>query len=420
MVIVSTLNREDPWEARLAIAHAFLHIAPHFRDEDVLPFIDFLITDQALGDRHADVRRGMLDAGVVVIDFHGKGRLAGLISLFESYFSSSKKSTTADDNINQAVVILFGRVAQHLDQTDSRIPQVIDRLIEALKTPSEVVQEAVSECLSPLVRLVPGQVGGLIDRLFEELLGAPKYAARRGAAYGLAGVIKGTGVAAIHRYEIIRRLRDAVNDKKNYEARQGASFAFETLAVTLDRGFEPYIVQILPLLLTSFGDAHPEVREATIDASKVIMGKLTGYGVKLVLPSLLSGLEERQWRTKKGSVELLGSMAFCAPKQLSASLPTIIPHLSGVLTDSHAQVRSAGNKSLKQFGEVISNPEVQSLVSTLLKALVDPERTPTALNALLKKSFVHYIDPASLAIVSRMIICYVLHIAHYLLGHPYC
>jgi len=420
MVIASTINREDPWEARLAIAHTFLHIGPHFRDEDVLPFVDFLINDQALGDRRVDVRRGMLDAGVVVIDFHGKGRLAGLISLFESYLSSSKKSTTTDDNIDQAVVILFGRVAQHLDQTDSRIPRVIDRLITALKTPSELVQEAVSECLSPLVKLVPGQVGGLIDRLFDELLRAPKYAARRGAAYGLAGIIKGTGVAAIHRYEIIRHLRDAVNDKKNYEARQGASFAFETLAITLGRGFEPYIVQILPLLLTSFGDAHPEVREATIDASKVIMGKLTGYGVKLVLPSLLSGLEERQWRTKKGSVELLGSMAFCAPKQLSASLPTIIPQLSGVLTDSHAQVRSAGNKSLKQFGEVISNPEVQSLVSTLLKALVDPEKTPNALNALLKKSFVHYIDSASLAIVSRIIVCYMYRLAYSLLGHPYC
>jgi hypothetical protein len=265
-----------------------------------------------------------------------------------------------------------------------------------------------------LAPLVEQDIGKMIDKLYEELTAGPKYAARRGAAYGIAGILRGIGVAGIQKYNIIRRLRDAAADKKSYEARQGASFAMEMLARIMGRGFEPYIVQLLPVLLTSFGDTNPEVREATIDASKVIMGKLSGYGVKQIMPKVMEGLEEKQWRTKKvsinianwilfdvlqGSVELLGSMAFCAPKQLSSALPTVVPQLTVVLTDSHAQVRAAGNKSLKQFGEVISNPEIHSLVSTLLKALVDPEKTPVALNALLKKSFVHYIDSPSLAIV---------------------
>jgi hypothetical protein len=127
----------------------------------------------------------------------------------------------------------------------------------------------------------------------------PKYAGRRGAAYGIAGIIRGTGVIGIQKYNIIRRIRDSAGDKNRYEARQGASFVLETLARILGRRFEPYVVQLLPILLASFGDPNADVREATIDASKVIMGMLSGYGVKQIMPKVIEGLEERQWRTKK-------------------------------------------------------------------------------------------------------------------------
>ncbi|KAJ6518743.1 armadillo-type protein [Mycena sanguinolenta] len=399
MVIAASLDRSDPWQARVAASHAFELLAPLLPEDEVERFFTFLIQDEALGDRTAEVRRGMLSAGTAVIDLHGAARLATLISMFENHLGQPSLGTETSDHIKEAVVILFGRVARHLEPTDSRVPSIVERLVDALKTPAEQVQMAVSDCLSPLVQVMGSKITQLVDDLMEQLFNAPKYASRRGAAYGLAGVLKGTGVSGMKEFDIIRRLRTAAEDKKRYEPRQGTMFAFETLSSTLGRIFEPYITYVLPLLLTSFGDSTADVREATQDAARIIMGNMSGYGVKLILPSLLSGLEEKQWRTKKGSIELLGMMAYCSPRQLSLSLPIVIPRLTDVLTDSHAQVRAAANKSLKQFGEVITNPEIQSLVPVLLKALVDPAKTPNALSSLLKTSFMHYIDHSSLALV---------------------
>ena len=399
MIIASTVDRADPWPCRVAVAKTFELMVSSFTPENLEPFCKFLVYDEALGDRHPDVRRGMLQAGATVIDSHGPARLPELIAILEGYLSNSQPANETQDYIKEAVVILFGRLAKHLDPSDQRVANIVERLVDALKTPAEPVQIAVSDCLSPLVKNMRSPVDDLVNRLFDELFNGPKYAVRRGAAYGLAGVIKGVGIAAMKDFNIIDRLRAAADDKKRFEPRQGVMFVFETFSNVLGRLFEPYVIHILPMLLTAFGDATADVREATYDAAKVIMANLSGFGVKTILPSLLEGLDEKQWRTKKGSIELLGMMAYCAPRQLSQSLPIVIPRLTGVLTDAHAQVRAAANKSLKQFGEVISNPEIQSLVPVFLKAMVDPAKTSNALTALLKTSFAHYIDHSSLALV---------------------
>ena len=194
--------------------------------------------------------------------------------------------------------------------------------------------------------------------------------------FGLAGVVKGIGIPSLKQHGVMTQLQAAVEEKKKGEdeanAREGALYGFECLCETLGRLFEPYIITILPLLLTCVADGSGSVRAAAVSASQRIMAQLSAQGVKMVLPSLLKSLDEEKWRTKHAAVELLGSMAYCAPKQLSNTLPQVVPALTEVLTNAHPRVKESANAALASVGGVIKNPEILLLVPTLLKALSEP------------------------------------------------
>jgi len=398
------MDLKDPWEARSGIALAYKELANVFDPSKLVSFISSLIADGALGDPNFTVRDEMIDCATVIIAAHGQEKVEELMSTFENTLDSSEKGSEISDQVSEAVVILYGALARHLGPGDQRVPKVVQRLLVTLSTPSETVQYAVAECLPPLIRTSTRNISENVQQMLDQLFQSKKYAARRGAAYGLAGIVSGKGISALREYRIMSTLKGAIENKKDQNYRQGALFAYELLSLVLKQTFEPYVIQIVPQLLSSFGDASADVREASLDTSKTCFASLTSYGVKQILPTLLEGLDDQQWRSKKGACDLLGAMAYLDPQQLASSLPDIIPPLTNVLNDSHKEVRASANRSLQRFGEVISSPEVKGLVGILLKALSDPTKyTDDALDALIKVSFIHYLDAPSLALVVRIL-----------------
>ena len=402
--MIKKTDLRDPWEGRHGVALAFKELAPAWPSSELVAFSNFLISRGALGDQSDTVRDAMIDSATSIISKHGYEKIEELMQMFETALAASAKDDGYSDEINEAVVILYGALARHLRIGDKRTFDILQRLLEALATPSESVQYAVAKCLPALIRKVPEKTSDYIQQTMDKTLNAKQYATRRGAAYGLAGIVNGHGISSLREYRVMSALKSSIENKKDANQRQGALFAYELFSLVLGRTFEPYVIQIVPQLIATFGDSNADVREACLDASKICFSNLSSYGVKVLLPILLEGLDETQWRSKKGACELLGAMAYLDPQQLALSLPEIIPPLTGVLNDSHKEVRASANRSLQRFGEVISNPEVKSNVSILLKALSDPTKyTDDALNSLIKVSFVHYLDAPSLALVVRIL-----------------
>ncbi|XP_069022317.1 stalled ribosome sensor GCN1 [Embiotoca jacksoni] len=392
----------DQWEARCGIALALNKLSQYLEESQVTPLFLFFVPD-ALNDRHTEVRRCMLDGALSALNTHGKDNVSSLLPVFEEFLKNAPQDASYD-SVRQSVVILMGSLAKHLDKNDPKVKPIMAKLITALSTPSQQVQESVASCLPPLVPAIKEDAAGIVRNLLQLLLESDKYAERKGAAYGLAGLVKGLGILALKQQDIMATLTDAIQDKKNFRRREGALFAFEMLCNMLGKLFEPYVVHVLPHLLLCFGDGNQYVREAADDCAKAVMRNLSAHGVKLVLPSLLVALEEESWRTKAGSVELLGAMAYCAPKQLSSCLPSIVPKLTEVLTDSHVKVQKAGQQALRQIGSVIRNPEILAITPILLDALTEPSRrTQTCLQTLLDTKFVHFIDAPSLALIMPIV-----------------
>uniref|UniRef100_A0A0E0KIC6 TOG domain-containing protein n=1 Tax=Oryza punctata TaxID=4537 RepID=A0A0E0KIC6_ORYPU len=387
------------WLGRQGVALALHSLGDVLGSKDLPVVMTFLIS-RALADPNVDVRGRMINAGILIIDKHGKENVPLLFPIFESYLNKKASDEEKYDLVREGVVIFTGALAKHLSKDDPKVHSVVEKLLDVLNTPSEAVQRAVSDCLSPLMVSKQEEAQALVSRLLDRMMKCEKYGERRGAAFGLAGVVKGFGISSLKKYGIAATLRQGLEDRASAKSREGALLGFECLCEKLGKLFEPYVIQMLPLLLVSFSDQVLAVRESAECAARAMMSQLTGHGVKLVLPSLLKGLEDKAWRTKQSSVQLLGAMAYCAPQQLSQCLPKIVPKLTEVLTDTHPKVQAAGQTALQQVGSVIKNPEISALVPILLSALTDPNNhTKHSLDILLQTTFINSIDAPSLALL---------------------
>lgn len=208
--------------------------------------------------------------------------------------------------------MLSGFLGQFFSRADDRIEQTIELLLRAVEQPSETLPKTVSGCLPALVasrlELAPELLKRQLERLFAEL--PAEY--RRGAAYALASIVKGSGVRSLMTLGVLDRMESVINNKKAPSSEKAAVLLMiEGLGSVLEREFEPYLSEVLPFVIESFSDR--EVHTLAGVVATILVSRLSAHGMKRILPVLTFGLEDSKWKSKVGAIEALGKMAFCNP-----------------------------------------------------------------------------------------------------------
>lgn len=176
--VLDQFNREivpaiDLWSPRRGVAITISQIAQFFDLETVEMIIQFMVST-GLRDREEIVHKEMLAASLAVVDLHGKECVATLLPVFEDFLDKAP-NISEYDNIRHAVVILMGSLARHLDKDDKRIEPIVQRLLAALSTPSQQVQEAVANCIPHLIPSLKDQAPQIVKKLMNQLVKSDKY-----------------------------------------------------------------------------------------------------------------------------------------------------------------------------------------------------------------------------------------------------
>jgi hypothetical protein len=338
-------------------------------------------------------------------------RLEGFIAV-----SANDKSHSAEENdrVRVFAIILLGKISRYIGQDAGKLNNLVRTMMETLKTPSESVQGAIGDALvslfsGPRSREAASWAGQLKTMLLDP---AGSMASRRGAAYGLGALAKARGLMAVKEWGLLELLLGpfAAEGRKGSnppEAKQGALFGMELLACNLGFAFEPYVLRTIDAVLAGFADGKAEVREATLETAKALMGCISSAGSRVLLPELLSRVtrEDANWRAKVGVIEWLGAIAGISAGILVPRLPQIIPVLIDAgLNDSHGQVQLAARHALTRYGHIVANPEMRSLMPSILEALASPAQlTQACFKRILECPFAHLIDGPSLALLEPLL-----------------
>ncbi|CAM9091110.1 unnamed protein product [Chrysoparadoxa australica] len=225
-------------------------------------------------------------------------------------------------------------------------------------------------------------------------------AAKRGGALGVAQTL---AVSCLEAPWLAAQLKAHMQDGSSVSARTGALLTLQAICDVTGSITEPYVITLLPQLLSNCSDSVAIVRDTALLSGASMFRIMNPYALRAVLPVLMEGIENREWRTKVGALHLLSILEQSAPSQLAVTLPEIVPTVSHAMWDTKQEVQVAAKETLMKACAIIGNPDIAPLTEQLVTVIAKPEQTMQTLDALLATTFVSAVDSATLSVIAPLL-----------------
>jgi elongation factor 3 len=200
----------------------------------------------------------------------------------------------------------------------------------------------------------------------------------------------------------VELLRKQLNSKKDAPARERALDAIRAIAnhSTVNPAIEPYLVALIPNVLSAVADKMKAVQVAADGAATAIVAAANPNAVKAIIPHIIHSLRNTlKWPEKMTDLKCIEILCKSAPAQLAFRVPDLIPVISEAMWDTKPEVKKTAYATMEKLCSLISNKDIERFIPELIKCIAKPQNVPETVHLLGATTFVTDVHEPTLAIM---------------------
>ncbi|KAF9584815.1 hypothetical protein BGW38_005085 [Lunasporangiospora selenospora] len=259
-----------------------------------------------------------------------------------------------------------------------------------------------AESSAPVTNMEVAELSEMLSQLYT----APTSEECDEVARAMAHKIVKDGFINLKTNNILSNLEAECKNKKSGLAREGALIGLCALAEILGRPSEPFLIELLPMILDLYADKGPVVQDAASRAATAIITNMPSQAAPMVLPILFHAISGpgKKWQTKVGALQHLGDLANASPIQVGIALPEVIPIVKDCMSDTKNEVAEQAMKTMLKVCNVGGNPDIARHLKDLCECMAHPEKVPEVMEKLSATTFVADMHGPALAIMVPLLV----------------